>query len=241
MKINKKSKIFIISGAGCSAPSGLQTFRDTDGLWANNDINKVCNALTFFENYELIHKFYNDLRNELKNVNPNKAHKMIAKLQEKLGVDRVINITTNVDDLFERAGVKNTLYLHGKLTEMKNLLTGEVFEIGYDKFKHTEKEKIFKPNIIFFNEMAPNYEILKEIRNGKSTKDYPTICSDDIVIFIGMSFQVIPAEKVLISYKKPFTVNINTDSDTNMHWNFKKSYECCAELGLEQFLNDYIY
>lgn len=96
----KNGKIIIFSGAGISAESGLATFRDSNGLWANYDINVVCNYHSWRQNYELVHKFYNLRREELARVKPNIAHKIAQKLSQEF---EVINITQNVDDLFERA------------------------------------------------------------------------------------------------------------------------------------------
>lgn len=101
----KNGKIIIFSGAGISAESGLMTFRDSNGLWANYDINVVCNYHSWRQNYELVHKFYNLRREELARVHPNIAHTITQKLSRQF---EVINITQNVDDLFERA------YLEGK-------------------------------------------------------------------------------------------------------------------------------
>ena len=96
----KNGKIIIFSGAGISAESGLATFRDSNGLWANYDPDVVCNYRSWRKNYELVHQFYNKRREELARVRPNVAHKIVCDLAREF---KVINITQNVDDLFERA------------------------------------------------------------------------------------------------------------------------------------------
>lgn len=106
----KNGKIIIFSGAGISAESGLATFRDGNGLWANYDPNVVCNYHSWRKNYELVHKFYNQRREELANVRPNIAHKIACDLAREF---EVINITQNVDDLFERAHLEVTASLRG--------------------------------------------------------------------------------------------------------------------------------
>ena len=90
---NTPPKIIIFSGAGLSAESGLSTFRDNDGLWANYDINKVCNYMTWLDNFSLVHEFYNKRRVELESAKPNIAHMTIAKIQQKYGMDKVSIIT----------------------------------------------------------------------------------------------------------------------------------------------------
>ena len=106
----KNGKIIIFSGAGISAESGLATFRDGNGLWANYDPNVVCNYHSWRKNYELVHKFYNQRREELARVRPNLAHKIAYDLAREF---EVINITQNVDDLFERAHLEVTASLRG--------------------------------------------------------------------------------------------------------------------------------
>lgn len=106
----KNGKIIIFSGAGISAESGLATFRDGNGLWANYDPNVVCNYHSWRKNYELVHRFYNQRREELATVRPNLAHKIACDLAREF---EVINITQNVDDLFERAHLEVTASLRG--------------------------------------------------------------------------------------------------------------------------------
>src|SRR5690625_2670096 len=107
-------RIFIFTGSGISAESGLSTFRGNDGLWNNHSIDDVCNEYTWRENYALVHDFYNDLRQSLADTKPNEAHISIARIQQQFG-DRVSIVTQNVDDLLERAGATNVLHLHGHL------------------------------------------------------------------------------------------------------------------------------
>lgn len=177
-------KIVVFSGAGISAESGLATFRDSNGLWANYDPMIVCNYLNWLDNYNLVHEFYNLRRIELKNVNPNIAHEIISKLSREY---EVINITQNVDDLFERAGCENVIHLHGNLKEMRCLECGDISQIGYEAYKFSPclkcgNEKL-KPNIVFFYESAPKYADMYEIFNN--------IKNNDIVLVIGTSGEVV--------------------------------------------------
>ncbi len=114
LKNFKNGKIIIFSGAGISAESGLATFRDSNGLWANYDPNVVCNYHSWRKNYELVHKFYNLRREELATVRPNIAHKIAMRLAREF---RVVNITQNVDDLFERAYLEGESSRHSERSE----------------------------------------------------------------------------------------------------------------------------
>lgn len=105
-------KVMILSGAGLSAESGLKTFRDSGGLWEEYDVMEICSARGFKANRQKVLDFYNKRRAQLKECEPNEAHKIIARIKEKYG-DKVAVLTQNVDDLLERAGCANVVHLHG--------------------------------------------------------------------------------------------------------------------------------
>ncbi len=95
-----KNLVFL-TGAGISAESGIKTFRDADGLWEGHDVMEVASLDGFLKNPALVLDFYNQRRKQLLEVEPNKAHEIIASLQQNF---KVTVITQNVDDLHERAG-----------------------------------------------------------------------------------------------------------------------------------------
>ena len=159
------AKVVIFSGAGISAESGLSTFRDADGLWEKYRIEEICTAGCLNWNRENTLTFYDARREQLDSVMPNAAHYAIAKLQEKYSKDIAI-ITQNVDDLFERAGCKDILHLHGFLPRLRCEECGATHLIGCTK---QERELScqncggsFRPDIVFFGEAAPMYEHLYE-------------------------------------------------------------------------------
>ena len=192
-------RLVVFSGAGISAESGISTFRDANGLWEQHNIDDVCNIQTFDENYDLVHKFYNQRRVQLGTVKPNIAHETVAMWQKKYGADRVSIITANVDDLFERAGAEKVTHIHGKLTEMI-VRYGEdaehVEDIGYNAFD-IEQWKLHnvraKPNVVFFNECfrydaernkVPIYDHMMDVLR--------TLTHEDTVMVIGTSETVVP-------------------------------------------------
>jgi NAD-dependent deacetylase len=242
MKLKKGQKIFIFSGAGISAPSGVPTFRTNNGLWENHDIDEVCNFKTWKENYSKVHEFYNQRRIDLENVKPNEAHNIIANMQKELGEDRVINITTNVDDLFERAGVKNTIYLHGNIRKVRNMNTNEEQDLGYKPFNHKDTAVgEYKPSVIFFHEIPPEYANVTRIVCSRDKEDNDIFMLDgDIVLYIGMSYQVVPVDMFYPFHKDINVFNINVDDDTEMHWDFNKNYIECATTALPKFIKDYL-
>ena len=110
-----RQKIVVLTGAGISAESGLATFRDNNGLWKQNDAKKLASAAGFEENPQAVLDFYNYRRKQLLEVEPNHAHKMLAKLEEW---HDVTILTQNVDNLHERAGSTLVIHLHGELTKV---------------------------------------------------------------------------------------------------------------------------
>lgn len=109
------SKIVILTGAGISAESGLGTFRDEGGLWAQHRIEDVATPEGFARNPQLVHDFYNARRAQAAEATPNEGHIALALLEAKLDGD-VLIVTQNVDSLHEKAGSKNVIHMHGALS-----------------------------------------------------------------------------------------------------------------------------
>jgi NAD-dependent deacetylase len=106
--------IVILTGAGISAESGLATFRDTDGLWEGHRVEDVATPEAFRRDPALVQAFYDARRARLKEVEPNAAHRALARLDAAWPGDLLI-VTQNVDDLHERAGAGRILHMHGEL------------------------------------------------------------------------------------------------------------------------------
>jgi len=154
------SKVIILTGAGISAESGIPTFRGENGLWNGISFEKVCKVGCLEQNRKKVIEFYDDVRLELKDKMPNKAHLSLAKLK-KMYPDKIKIFTQNVDDLFEKAGLNSDeiIHLHGELTKIECEECGEVFEIGYqkqDKCPICNSQKL-RPFVVFYGENAPNY------------------------------------------------------------------------------------
>jgi len=107
-------RIVVLTGAGISAESGVPTFRDADGLWEGHRVEDVATPEAFAWQPELVHAFYDLRRAALATVEPNPAHRALARLEEQLGDDLTL-ITQNIDDLHERAGSRDVVHVHGEL------------------------------------------------------------------------------------------------------------------------------
>jgi len=107
-------RVVVLTGAGVSAESGLATFRDAGGLWEGHDPMVVATPESFAAEPELVQRFYDERRAALARVEPNPAHRALARLEETLGDDLLL-VTQNVDDLHERAGSRRVVHVHGRL------------------------------------------------------------------------------------------------------------------------------
>ena len=112
--MSKFEHIVILTGAGISAESGIQTFRDAGGLWEGHPVEQVATPEGFAADPKLVHRFYNLRRAALRGVQPNAAHIALARLQAEFA-GQVTLVTQNVDDLHERGGSADVIHMHGEL------------------------------------------------------------------------------------------------------------------------------
>lgn len=203
----------VLSGAGMSADSGIQTFRDADGLWEGYDVMEVASPGGFRANPELVLDFYNQRRRKLHQVNPNKGHEALVALESHYDVTV---ITQNVDDLHERAGSSQVVHLHGELLKARStgnpqhvvrwnedLLLGDRCPQGYQ----------LRPHIVWFGEAVPLLPVAAEIT--KAT---------DILIIIGTSLQVYPAASLAYfapAHAKVYLIDPNPGVTENAIANLK--------------------
>jgi NAD-dependent deacetylase len=187
-------KIVVLTGAGVSKESGIQTFRDSkESLWNNYKIEDVATIDAWKKNRELVLDFYNQRRSQLKEVEPNEAHFSISRLQESFDVEV---ITQNVDNLHERAGSNKILHLHGELTKVRSSLDEKLVYDWHDDCNigdKCEKGSQLRPHIVWFGENVPKLSEASEL-----------VYDADIVIVVGTSFTVYPAAS-LIEYSKSDT------------------------------------
>ncbi len=105
-------RIVVLTGAGVSAESGIPTFRDEGGLWRNFKAEDLATPQAFKKDPKLVWEWYNWRREIISKAKPNKAHLIIAEIEEKLGATL---ITQNVDGLHQKAGSKKVIELHGNI------------------------------------------------------------------------------------------------------------------------------
>ena len=201
-------KIVVFTGAGVSADSGLATFRDADGLWANYRIEDVCTPEALARNRMLVIEFYNLRRKELLKTKPNAAHEAIAELEQWFDVEVV---TQNVDNLHEQAGSSRVTHLHGELMKLRSqnnpslIVPIEGWEQGLDD--RAEDGSLLRPHFVFFGESVPMFDRATEIAREA-----------DVMVVVGTSLAVYPAA-MLVRYARagvPIYVVDPGEPDTSM-------------------------
>lgn len=188
-----KKNIVVLTGAGVSAESGINTFRDSDGLWEGHNVMEVASPEGFRKNPTLVLDFYNQRRRQLLQVLPNAAHLALVALEDHFDVTI---ITQNVDDLHERAGSTNIIHLHGELLKVKSTRNNRYildWTTDLNLGNLCPEGNQLRPYIVWFGEEVP--EMYSAIQITKKA---------DILVIIGTSMQVYPASS-LIDYVKSET------------------------------------
>jgi NAD-dependent deacetylase len=200
-------KIVVFSGAGMSAESGIQTFRDNGGLWEQYRVEDVATPEAWELDPELVTRFYNQRRKQIIETNPNEAHVAIQRLESMYNVTV---ITQNIDDLHERAGSKKVLHLHGNIRFSKS--SGPNQENTYYPILGWELSAEdrcpdgyrLRPHVVWFGEEVPLLEAAAAI-----------ISTADLLIIIGTSLRVYPAAGLIREVSKHSTVYlIDPKADT---------------------------
>ena len=112
--LRPKDRLFVLTGAGISAESGIPTFRGVNGLWEGHRIEEVATPEAFAADPEMVWRFYSMRREGAAPCKPNPAHISLAELEARMG-DRMTIVTQNVDDLHEQAGSNRVIHMHGEL------------------------------------------------------------------------------------------------------------------------------
>ncbi|MBE0454349.1 MAG: NAD-dependent deacylase [Roseovarius sp.] len=178
-------KIVILTGAGISAESGLGTFRDAGGLWAEHRIEDVATPDGFARNPALVHRFYNARRVQAAQARPNAAHMALARLQAEAHAEVVI-VTQNVDGLHEAAGSRDAIHMHGELSRALCAACGHRWQAALSMSERDTCPRCSahacRPDVVWFGELPYRMEEILDHLAGAS-----------IFAAIGTSGQVWPA------------------------------------------------
>lgn len=186
--ISPIDRIFVLTGAGISAESGLPTFRASDGLWAGHRIEDVCTPEALEINPALVWEFYSQRRSQGAAAHPNPAHLALADLESRLG-DRFFLCTQNVDDLHERGGSQRMVHMHGELAKSRceaecgrPPVEDHTVYRSLDEVPRCVCGARLRPHIVFFGEMPLEMNRLQRKLEESS-----------LMVVIGTSGSVYPA------------------------------------------------
>ncbi len=188
ISIAPADRVFVLTGAGISAESGLPTFRASDGLWAGHRVEDVCTPEAWRRDPAGVWAFYSARRAAGAKAQPNPAHFALGELESKLG-DRFFLCTQNVDDLHERAGSRNLVHMHGELAKSRcerecgrPPVEDHAVYATLDEVGRCPCGGRLRPHIVFFGEIPLEMpRIEREI--GRAT----------LMVVIGTSGSVYPA------------------------------------------------
>ncbi|WP_280550315.1 Sir2 family NAD-dependent protein deacetylase [Halomonas sp. 11-S5] len=180
--------LVVFTGAGISAESGIQTFRASDGLWADHAIEDVATPGAWRQDPARVLRFYDQRRDQVRRARPNAAHKALAAL-EKQGF-RVSIITQNIDDLHERAGSRQVLHLHGEILKARSSVDPRMHyplpRGGIRLGDLCDKGSQLRPDVVWFGEAVPHFADACEIA-----------AEADLLLVVGTSLAVMPAASLL--------------------------------------------
>lgn len=179
--------IVILTGAGLSAESGLSTFRDKDGIWAQYDYREVATPEGFARDPAKVLEFYNRRKRENKDVQPNAAHRAFARLEQNYP-GNILIITQNIDPLHERAGSKNLIHMHGEIGKKFCTCCETRFDWGDEELRGDSQCHAcgmvggLRPDVVWFGEMPYRMDEI-----------YEALTQCDLFISAGTSGTVYPA------------------------------------------------
>ncbi|HEX2794810.1 MAG TPA: NAD-dependent deacylase [Croceicoccus sp.] len=214
MSINRNSirNIVVLTGAGVSAESGIDTFRDGGGLWEQHRVEDVATPEAFARDPELVLRFYDMRREAIQTKEPNAAHHALARLDRKWEGDLLI-VTQNVDDLHERAGARRVLHMHGEhlnawctACDVRSRWTGTLI----DRPACPQcGERALRPDVVWFGEMP--YEM---------DRIFAALREADLFVSIGTSGAVYPAAGFVQNAAAlgARTLELNLERSQGSHW-----------------------
>jgi len=210
-EMKKARKIFVITGAGVSAESGVPTFRGKDGLWRNYDAMQLATPEAFERDPVLVWEWYLWRRSLIAEAEPNPAHKILASWEERYP-DFLI-ATQNVDRLHQRAGNRHVEEIHGNIWETRCTRTGQVYSPEEKEVRgdHLPPESpaggLLRPNVVWFGEILPTGPL--ERINSFLSSSNPNVC---FVIGTSALFYYIQSWAVTVKMRGGLLVEVNPDT-----------------------------
>jgi NAD-dependent deacetylase len=205
------TRIVVLTGAGVSAESGVPTFRGADGLWEGHRVEEVATPEAFVLQPTLVQRFYDARRAALAGVEPNAAHRALARLEEAV-VDDLLVVTQNIDDLHERGGSSRVVHMHGRLRAAWCVACDDRVE-WYGDLGHLPPcpscdATALRPDVVWFGEMP--YEL---------DRIFDALDEADLFVSIGTSGAVYPAAGFVqhAAARGAHTLELNLEPSAGTH------------------------
>ena len=206
--------IVVLTGAGISKESGIDTFRDADGLWTRVNLEEVATLDAWHRDKKKVLDFYNDTRRQFRaaHIEPNAAHRALARLEKEYGGEVVV-VTQNIDPLHEQAGSRNVLHMHGRDGEIRCMRCIHVFESDVDLTPgsicpNCQAVGELRPNIVWFGEMPQHMDEI-----------HAALERCGLFLAIGTSGEVYPAAGFVLEVRRhrarAHTVELNLEPTDN--------------------------
>jgi NAD-dependent deacetylase len=220
--------IVVLTGAGISKESGIDTFRDKDGLWSRVDLEEVATIEAWYRDKKKVLGFYNETRRMFRaaHVEPNAAHRALARLEREYEGEVTV-VTQNIDPLHEQAGSRRVLHMHGRDGEIRCMACGTVTESDVDLTPdsvctHCRAVGELRPNVVWFGEMPIHMDEI-----------YDTIDRCGLFVAIGTSGQVYPAAGFVLQARRrarAHTVELNLEPTDNEPLFQERAYGPATEI-----------
>jgi NAD-dependent deacetylase len=193
LRVGPSDRVFVLTGAGISAESGIRTFRDAGGVWENYRFEEVASPEGWEAHPQVVWRFYGERRAQAIGCEPNDAHRALAALESAIG-ERLFLCTQNVDDLHEKAGSSRVHHMHGELFRSRcETCKRPPFEdrVAHQNIPLCPCGGRIRPHIVWFGEMPLGMD---------SIADALGRCS--LFVTVGSSGAVYPAAGFVASVKR---------------------------------------
>jgi len=206
------TRIVVLTGAGVSAESGVPTFRSADGLWEGHRVEDVATPEAFEHQPAVVHRFYDARRAALAEVEPNAAHRALARLEAAVGDDLLV-VTQNVDDLHERGGSTRLVHMHGRLRAARCVECGSRVkwygELGHRPPCPACAARALRPDVVWFGEMPYDLDVI-----------FGALDRAELFVSIGTSGAVFPAagfvQQAVANGARTLELNLEPSAGTHL-------------------------
>ena len=205
--LKQARSVFVLTGAGISAESGVPTFRGKDGLWKNYSAEQLATPDAFQKDPRLVWEWYHWRQGVILNAQPNPAHHALVRLEQT--AERFLLLTQNVDNLHRRAGSKNVLELHGNIFRMRCSNCGRRAELIFRQERIVDLPRcecggLLRPDVVWFGEIIPA-DVWHVSLDFLGTADVAIVCGTSGVVWPAAAIPGIACEQGVK------TIEVNTE------------------------------